>query len=228
MGESISTEELYARYRRLYTGAIFDVLAFQHELRNQMLNRAIKPLLPEMTMAGPAYTVKGIRAPRDEAWQPDPPVDLLGGVTPGCVIVYDPGNEQACGHWGELTSNAAAYLGAQGAVVDGGLRDSTKHVQIPNWAAFGRYTSPIEAAGQQRIIATEKPILMSGSLSRYVRVDPGDIIFGDTDGVIVVPREIAEEVLVATEEKIAVEDRGREAIWQGMSLKEVGRKYRVG
>ena len=113
-------------------------------------------------------------------------------------------------------------------MVDGGLRDSTKHVQIPNWAAFGRYTSPIEAGPQQRIIATQKPILMSGSLSRYVRVNPGDILYGDMDGVIVVPRQIAEDVLVAAEEKIATEDRGREAIWQGMSLKEVGRTYRVG
>ena len=227
MGTSIPRDDLCARYRKLYAGVIYDVLSARG-LKDQVLNRAIKPVLPDMVVAGPAYTVKGIRAPSDEAWKPDPPVDLLAGVTRGCVIVYDPGNEQECGHWGELTSNAAAYLGAQGAVVDGGVRDASKHIQIPNWAAFGRYTSPIEAASQQRIVATGKPVLMSGSLSRYVRVDAGDMIFGDLDGVIVVPQDVAEAVLLEAEERVAVEDRGREAIREGMSLKEVYRKFRVG
>ncbi|MDP6776525.1 MAG: RraA family protein [Candidatus Latescibacteria bacterium] len=227
MSDPLPVEELCARYRKLYAGAICDALDSK-ELRNQTLNRAIKPVLPDMVVAGVAYTVKGMRVPKDDAWVPDPPVDILAGVTPRCVIVYDPGNEQECGHWGELTSNAAAYMGAQGVVVDGGVRDSTKHIEIPNWSAFGRYTSPIEAASQQRIIATGKPVLMTGSLSRYVRVNPGDVIFGDLDGVVVVPRDVAEEVLVTAEEKIEVEDRGREAIRKGTPLQEVYRTYRVG
>ena len=227
MATSISADELCARYRKLYAGAIYDVLA-SRGLHDQVLSKRIKPVLHDMVLAGPAYTVKGMRVPLDEVWAPEGPIDLLGGVTSGCVIVYDPGNEGQCGHWGELTSNAAAYLGAQGVVVDGGVRDASKHVQIPDWAAFGRYTSPIEAGPQQRIIATQKPVLMSGSLSRYVRVNPGDVVYGDLDGVVVIPLEVAEQVLVETEEKVAVEDRGREAIREGMPLKEVYMKYRVG
>ena len=226
MKPEIAVEELCQRYRKLYTGAIYDILE-DKGLPNQLLSLDIKPLKLDMKVAGPAYTVKGVRRPTAEAWS-GKPVDLLGGITPDCVVVYDPGNEHRSGHWGELTSNAAAVKGCQGVVVDGGARDGTKHLQIPNWSCFCRYTSPIEAGTRQKIVAVQKPIFMSGSLTTVVRVEPGDFIFGDLDGVLVVPKALAAEVLSEAETKVAAEDKGREEVRKGVDMREVGRKYGVG
>ena len=226
MNQEIPVEKLCQRYRKLYTGAIYDILE-DKGLPNQLLSLEIKPLKADMKVAGPAYTVKGVRRPTADEWIGEQ-VDLLGGITPDCVVVYDPGNEHRSGHWGELTSNAAAAKGCQGVVVDGGARDSTKHLQIPNWSCFCRYTSPIEAGTRQKIVAVGKPIFMSGSLTTVVRVDPGDFIFGDLDGVLVVPKALAVEVLLKAEAKVAVEDQGREEIRKGADMREVRRKYRIG
>ena len=226
MKQEMSVEELCQRYGKLYTGAIYDVLEAKG-LPNQLLSLKIKPLKLDMKVAGPAYTVKGVRRPTAEEWSGER-VDLLGGITHGCVVVYDPGREYRSGHWGELTSNAASVKGCQGVVVDGGARDSTKHLQIPNWSCFCRYTSPIEAGTRQKIVAVQKPIFMSGSLTTVVRVESGDFIFGDLDGVLVIPKALAVEVLLETEPKVAAEDKGREEIRKGVDMREVGRKYRVG
>lgn len=226
MKQEMSVEELCQRYGKLYTGAIYDILETKG-LPNQLLSLEIKPLELGMKAAGPAYTVKGVRRPTAEEWSAEA-VDLLGGITPGCVVVYDPGNEDRSGHWGELTSNAAAVKGCQGVVVDGGARDSTKHLQIPNWSCFCRYTSPIEAGTRQKIVAVQKPIFMSGSLTTVVRVEPGDFIFGDLDGVLVIPKAIAVDVLLKAEAEVAAEDKGREEIRKGMDMREARRKYGIG
>ena len=226
MKQEMCMEELCQRYGELYSGVIYDILETRG-LPNQLLSLEIKPLKLDMKVAGPAYTVKGVRRPTAEEWSGEQ-VDLLGGITPNCVVVYDPGREYRSGHWGELTSNAAAAKGCQGVVVDGGARDGTKHLQIPNWSCFCRYTSPIEAGTRQKIVAVQKPIFMSGSLTTVVRVEPEDFIFGDLDGVLVIPKTIAVEVLLEAEAKIAVEDKGREEIRKGMDMREVGRKYGVG
>ena len=219
-----TTLDLCRRFGKLYCGPIYDVLE-KLGYPNQVLDLAIKPLAPTMKVAGIAYTVKSERADRDEPRAGK--VDLLGGVTPGCVAVYSVGREDRSGHWGELTSNAAAAMGCRGVVVDGGARDSTEHLKIPNWSCFSRYASPIEFGARGRITAVQVPILMSGSLTTIVSVRPGDFIFGDSDGVMVLPQEIMVEVLVKAEDTVKREKTGRALIRQGASMAEVKRKFGV-
>ena len=216
MDGAISTEEMCARYRRLYTGAIYDVLS-RRGLKDQVLNRAIKPVLPGMAVAGPAYTVKGMRVPADEAWRVDPPVDLLAGVTPGCVIVYDPGNEQECGHWGELTSNAAAVLGARGVVVDGGVRDLA-YVESLGLPIMARYRTPAQAIGRWRVTGSQVPVRVRGALEDWVTVEPGDLVVADRDGVIVVPAPLVSTVAPRALQWADKDSRAREDIRRGGSL----------
>jgi regulator of RNase E activity RraA len=221
----LSDLDLSTRYGRLYSGPIYDVLAKMGR-PNQVLDLAIKPLLPTMTVAGVAYTIRSERRNPDD---PDrPKVDIVGGMTPGCVAVYSVGREQQSGHWGELTSNASAAKGCRGVVVDGGARDSTEHLKIPKWSCFCRYTSPIEFGTRGRITAVQVPVLMSGSLTTVVPVKPGDVVFGDLDGVIVIPREMALDVLAEAEDVVAREKKGRALIRQGVDMSEVKRRQRVG
>jgi len=219
-----SVARLCQRFRKLYAAPIYDVLE-KMGLPDQALSHEIKPLRPDMKVAGPVYTVKGERQHRDQTRLAT--VDLLGALKRHDVAVYAAGDDQS-GHWGELTSNRAAKAGCQGIVVDGGVRDSTLHLEIPGWNSFCRYTSPIEAARRAAIVAVNEPILMSGSLTRFVEVRPGDFIFGDLDGAIIIPGDIVLEVLTRAEDMVERETVGRAMLWKGASMEEIARKLDVG
>jgi regulator of RNase E activity RraA len=212
------------RYRRLYGGPIYDVME-KMGYPDQVLSHEIRPLLPHMKIAGPAYTLKGDREhPKQTRFTK---IDLLEGLKKHYVCIYAAGDDES-GHWGELTSNGAACIGAQGIVVDGGARDSSMHIKIPNWNTFCRYTSPIEAGPRAGIVAQNEPILMAGTLTEFVGVRPKDFVFGDLDGVIIIPQDIALDVLIEAEKVVDSETKGRALLWKGKSLKQVGKQLGVG
>lgn len=222
---SAGAAELRQRFLKLYAAPLCDVLD-RMGLHNQVLDLSIKPFLPTMKVAGTAYTFKSQRAHPDD---PQPASrDLVAGMMPDCVAVYSVGREDQSGHWGELTSNSAAAKGCRGCVVDGNIRDSTQHVQIPDWAAFSRGTSPIEFGTRGRIVGIQVPVLMSGTLTTQVAVHPGDWIFGDSDGVVVIPQDIALDVLCQAEEQVAREKKSRALLRKGEDMATVKEKFRVG
>ena len=217
-------KQICERYKKLYGGPVFDTLEAMG-LSNQVLSHEIRPLLPHMKIAGPAYTVKGERQhPKQTQFNK---ISLLEGLKRHYVCVYAAGDDES-GHWGELTSNHAASIGAQGIVVDGGARDSAMHIKIPNWNTFCRYTSPIEAGPRAGIVAQNEPILMRGTLTEFVEVRPKDFVFGDLDGVTIIPQEIVMEVLVKAEDTVDREFKGRALIWQGKTMEDIGRELGVG
>jgi regulator of RNase E activity RraA len=222
--DKLPLEVLCARYRKLFSGAICDVLD-RLKFYNQWLHKDIKPLKHEMVVAGPAVTAKAICRP---AWEGVQSPDLLEAIYPSCVLVVDPDKEQFSGHVGGVTANILHAKGCQGVVVDGGVRDSKQHLDIPNWGVFCRYTSPLEQGPRVSLLAMEKPIFLTGSLTSVVRVNPGDFIFGDSDGVVVIPREVVHEVLVQAEDIVARENKGIEEIRKGISFKDVVKKYHIG
>jgi regulator of RNase E activity RraA len=85
--------------------------------------------------------------------------------------------------------------------------------------------SPIESKGRARIRAIEKPIAVSGTTSRHLRVDPGDWVFGDMDGVVVIPAARVEDVLKKAEEIGGIEDEIRDQIRDGADVRKVFEKY---
>lgn len=216
------------RFKALYSAVVYDVMD-EMGLPDQCIDLGIAPLRADMQVAGPAYTVAaGPDMRRREEIPPNAKLADFGvftGMYPGCVVVVAAAGERQSGIWGELMSNASRARGATGVVIDGGIRDGRLVRQIDGLGVFARYTSPIESLHRSRIRDLEVPISMTGTLSSQVRVDPGDWIFGDEDGVLVIPREVLDPVLAASEEAKDIEDKVRKEVQAGVPVAEVYNKY---
>jgi len=143
----------------------------------------------------------------------------------GAVVVVESGGEMYAGKFGEMTSWALQQAGARGIVIDSFIRDYLGLEVIPNFTACTRGTSPIESSQRWRINALNVTIGMPGTLTSRVRIDPGDWIIGEADGVIVVPQAIAMEALEKAE-KLEYEEEGmRQDVAQGMSFDDAYKKW---
>ncbi len=221
------TAHVAERLRAVKTADLYDVLdgmGYPH----QCLDLAIRPLAPEMRVAGPAFTILGTREPRFGEALPIPEIDhfaLFDQIYPGCVVVINAEGDRLAGHWGEMMSYGARNAGAVGVVIDGGTRDRAGILAIEGWACFARYTSPIESEKRWRPKELQVPIYMTGTTTSTVRVNPGDWIVGDGDGVLVIPQGILGSVLSAVTDVAERERLSVEALARGESLKEVFAKY---
>jgi len=124
-----------------------------------------------------------------------------------------------------MYGNMIAARGATGAVVDGNLRDSDGHERIPNWSVFSRGTSPLEAASRIKWLEANTPILMSGELRRWIEVVPGDMVFADGDGVIIIPRRLIMPVLLKAEARMSSEINAEKAYAAGEDPEKVKAEY---
>ncbi len=219
------------KYRGLllkgYSADLYDVLD-KMGYPNQCLDLSIAPLAHKDKVAGPAFTIWGIREPRYDADLPRPDFDnhaLFDRIYPGCVVTLNCEKDQVVGHWGEMMSYGARAAGAVGAVIDGGTRDCAGILEIDNWSCFARYTSPIESKSRWRPRETQIPIYMTGTLTSSVLVRPGDWIFGDVDGVIVIPIEILDEAAQKVSELSKMEELSREAFRGGATFREVFERF---
>lgn len=217
-----------ARLKRLYTAAAYDIME-EMGLHHQCLDIAIKPLERTMRIAGPAFTIAGAADPRTDDEYDDLPevrdLTFFRHMYPGCVVVIAAAGESRSGHWGELMSTAAQARGAAGVIIDGGCRDGNIIMAMSDWPVFTRYLSPIESKLRYRIRSIEKPIAVAGSLTSHVRINPGDWLFGDMDGVVVIPANRLDEVVEKAEKMGALEDIVREAVRNGADVKEMYDKY---
>jgi 4-hydroxy-4-methyl-2-oxoglutarate aldolase len=218
-------EGICTRYRRLYAGLIFDVLE-QMGLPNQALSHEITPLSLDMKLAGPAFTMKGsTTAVKDEAWRYKR-LAAIKDMTYPCVEVRDRGTTPFnVALYGELTATTARAHGAVGAVVDGGTRDSGMVISM-GFPLFARYRSPVEAFGRVITVDHQVPIRVSGELTETVIVNPGDFIFDDLDGVLVVPKDLTIPVLVEAERIAGIEDAARIDFKRGDDPLEVYRRHK--
>lgn len=228
--EQPSIVELQKRWHRIRSANLYDTLD-KMGYPNQCLDLGIKPLFPGQYIAGMAITARGGRDPRTGEDMQDAPDAvnyyqvLRDTVYPGSVVIVETGGEPVTGKLGEMTSWGLQQRGACGLVLDSLIRDRLGLEVIPDYTVCARGTTPIESAKRWRIQAVNIPIAMPGTLTSQVRVDPGDWIVGDPDGVIVVPQSIAMEALVKAEE---IEDREqgmREDLAAGMSFEDAFTKW---
>jgi 4-hydroxy-4-methyl-2-oxoglutarate aldolase len=224
-----SVVELQARWDKIRVANVYDTLDSMG-YPNQCIDLAIKPLFPHRHLAGQVITVRGSAypVPRGEegsAWTGDYFSELRKLLYPGCVVVVETGGEPHAGKFGEITSWALQQGGARGIVIDTRIRDWLGLEVIPNYTPCALGTTPIESSNRWQINGLNVTIGMPGTLTSRVRVDPGDWIIGEADGVIVVPKAIAMEALVKAETLEAEEQGMREDVAAGMSFDDAYKKW---
>jgi 4-hydroxy-4-methyl-2-oxoglutarate aldolase len=222
----VPVPELIERFSRLYTGAVYDVMDHM-DLPYQALAMDVKPIRPDMTIAGPAFTLKGITDSVGDETLRKRRIEMFSDMRSiGCPLidVRDCSFDTQVAHYGEMNATVGKASGVVGALVDGGSRDTGFLLKM-NFPVFCRYLLPVEAWRRWSYYAWQLPVGMRGALSQVVTVYPGDFIFGDLDGVLVIPHDAVIEVLRKTEELVEEEDRARADFASGADPIEVYKKY---
>jgi regulator of RNase E activity RraA len=197
------------RFQALYTAALADILDARG-LREQTLPPTIRALRPGMRLAGPAFTVQGRPAEvRDHDAALRRVLRMLGDVPPEHVALYACRHDVSA-HLGELSVTSLKARGVAGCVLDGGCRD-VRFILDEGFPVFCRFVTPEDSTWRWELEATQVPVTIG-----RVRVEPGDWVVGDDDGVVVVPQGIAEGVLAEAERKAATESEVRVAVREGM------------
>ncbi len=221
--------ELFAVARReLFTSVVgdsMDKLGFYH----QFLPAAIQPLRPEFVLVGRAMPVLAAdvfqeRVQGSANSLSETPFGLMLQALDDLKeneVYINTGSSPRSALWGELMTTRAKRLGAAGAVLNGYIRDTRAVLQLAfpvfSWGSFGQDSGP-----RYKVIDYRVPIEIGG-----VRVDPGDIVFGDIDGVCIVPQSISLEVFARALEKVRGEGRVRKALAEGVSAVEAFHRYGV-
>ncbi|RPI07484.1 MAG: RraA family protein [Zetaproteobacteria bacterium] len=214
----MQAREICERYEKLYTGAVADILD-EKGFRRQCLAKELRPLFPERRAAGFAFPALGEAYPNvSYDCRPDI-LKFLGAVPAESMVVFDPGKEKVCAAWGEFMALVVRNNGCRGVVVDGPIRDAEMIVQA-GFQIFGTGFWPVSSVGRWRPVQFGQPMVFQG-----VEIRSGDLVLGDIDGVVVVPRPMVEEVLLAAEECYRAERSMKEELRAGKSMEDVFAKY---
>ena len=218
---SLARQELFTAV----VGDIMDKLGFVH----QFLPPKIQPLRADMMVIGRAMTVLEADVFEESNISDNNPVmaksfglmlQALDDLQKNEVYVCT-GASPRYALWGEIMSSRAMKLKAAGAVVDGYLRD-THGILAMDFPAFAHGSYAQDQGPRGKVIDFRVPLEIGG-----VRIRPADIVFGDVDGVLVVPREAEREVFVGAIEKARGEKIVQKAIEEGMSASEAFKKYGI-
>ena len=189
--------------------------------RGQMMAARINPVHPDMVVVGRAMPIQ-TRDVYEAAPEPYTlEIESVDALQPNQVAVCSTyGSTRTC-IWGELLSTAARCRGARGCIIDGYVRDVKAIVRM-GFPVLATGTYPVDSLGRSEVVAYNCPVECGG-----VVVEPGDIVFGDVDGVVAIPRAVEREVITRAAEKIEGENTTRQELLEGKRLKDVYDKYGV-
>jgi len=209
----VPDNELLARFEQLYTGAINDVLR-EFCLLDQALPGRIKPLREYRSVAGFAFTIKS--APNCQiSGEMTFRTKMLDCLKDNAFVVWDTSRDEKATLWGGVMTSTAKKLGVKAACIDGGIRD-THQILEADFPVFYEYRISNGSLGRCLITHYQIPIKIGD-----VDIRPGDVVVGDIDGVLVVPRDIAHEVLIRSEEIKKNEKEIFGWVKEGQSIKEI-------
>ncbi|MGH8617354.1 MAG: RraA family protein [Burkholderiales bacterium] len=220
----MDSKAISARLLKLDSGALSDVFDSMG-LFNQVLSMELRPVSPGMRVAGPAFCIRGVSAAGGAPVTPPqgkakPAFEIDRHATEGCIAVIETGHHREGAVIGGNVSLGYMQHGCRGAIVDGPVRDVPEFVD-QGFMVFAPMLSPMSSKGRWAFLDYNVPITMPGHVSNAVRVDPGDYVFGDAEGCLVIPGALVEQVVGYAEELIAVEGRMQAGLRKGVDREKV-------
>ena len=206
----------------LYTAVLSDVLD-ELGYRDQAMPPSIRPLDDELVMVGRARTgayreVYSV-VPGSNPYALE--IALVDDLKPGDVAVLGCGGSTRIAPWGELLSTAARARGAAGCLTDGFVRD-VKPIRRMKFPVFHGGIAPLDSKGRGMVAEIDVPIRCGG-----VAIAPGDLVVGDADGVVVIPRAVEAEALAKAFAKVRGENSTREELERGAALADVFARHGI-
>lgn len=207
---------------RFFTAVLSDCLD-QVGHRFQAMAPRIRPLDENLVMVGRARTALYVDVyhvvPDENPYELE--IRLIDSLKPGEVPIFSCGASGRIAPWGELLSTAAATRGAVGAVMDGCVRD-IRAIRAMQFPVFHGGIAPLDSKGRGKVIEVDVPVECGG-----VHVVSGDLVFGDADGLVVVPRAVEAEVLALADKKVSGESKTLEELKAGQSLADVFARHGI-
>lgn len=205
---------------KVYTAVVSDVLD-DYGCRSQVMRHDIRPLHPDFVVVGRARTAFWVNEYTERTNPYENEINLIDSLKQGEVTVHSTDYSRQIATWGELLSTASMLRGSSGSIVDSLTRDIKKIIQI-GFPVFSRGIKPTDSKGRGYLLATDVPIICGD-----IKVNPGEMVLGDFDGVVVIPKHIEKDVIQSCIEKIDGEDNTRKELYEGKTLSEVYEKYGV-
>lgn len=222
MGRQLSDDTRLALMReKLYTPVLSDTLD-SLGYRHQAMRHDLRPLHPDFILAGRARTLLWMAT--YEPIKPNPYVNeikAIDSLRPGDVTVHSTDPSWRIAPWGELLSTASQMRGSTGTVVDALVRD-VKRIIALGFPTFARGIKPLDSCGRGFVADVDVPVECG-----EVTVHPGDLVFGDYDGIVVIPKVVEDEVLDRALAKVSNENHTRAELLEGRFLRDVYDKYGV-
>lgn len=208
---------------RLYVAAVCDILD-SLGYRNQAMHQRLRPLLPDIRRCGFIGRARTLRWMDVDHVAGDPyglEIDFMDSLLPGDAIVHSTDFRGTNTPWGELMTTVAIRHGAAGCICDSNVRDCVRIVEMgfPVYAAGIR---PLDSKGRGIVKEYDVAVESGGVLVR-----PGDLIFADYDGIVVIPRDVEGRVLADAGEKAYREDRMRSELTAGTTLRAAYEKHEI-
>ena len=224
MTEKNTDEEVIFEMLRteLYVAVVCDILD-ELGYRNQAMHQRLRPLLSDSRQCGFVGRARTFRWMDTDHVDEDPygvEIEAMDSLKPGDVVVHSTDHAGTNAPWGELMSTVAKRNGAAGCVCDSQIRDCVGIMEM-NFPVYYTGIRPLDSKGRAIMAAYDVPVRCGGVL-----VHPGDIIYADFDGVVVVPQHLVMDVIQKAKEKAGAENLSRRELLQGHSLREVYDKYK--
>lgn len=217
----VNEQEMFDTMRDKLKAAVISDILDRLGAREQAMRADIRPVYQGAIVIGRAYTVltANIFQIIDDPYKRE--IEAVDSLKSNDVMVVCTNRSTRTCFWGELLSTAARARGARGIVIDGYTRDVAQIIamQFPTFAAG---MSVVDSAGRSIVVDHGCPVNCGDVL-----VNTGDIVFGDIDGVVVIPKELEKEVIPLALEKVGKENLTRNELLKGAMLKDVYDKYGV-
>ena len=204
----------------LYVAAVCDILDSLGR-RNQAMHQRLRPLDAECcTFVGRARTFRWMETDYVVTENPyGKEIEGMDSLRAGDVAVHSTDYSGTNAPWGELMSTVCTVKGVAGCVCDSQIRDCVK-IKALKFPVFYTGIRPLDSKGRGLVVDYDVPVRCGDVLVR-----PGDLVFADFDGVVVVPREAEDKVFQLAREKVEAEDVSRKELLEGKTLREVYDKY---